>query len=489
MSRASFVITIPNATSSAVRRTPRNVPANTKSISFTLIKSDNAGVTPGAPALYPLTATSPGCVSGGNGITCTIAIQAPLGTDIFEADLYSTTDGSGTKLGGGTVKITVQNNTTNTASLSLFGPVASVVLTTDDTANDGQVPFAVRFLSLLPNITLPGVPTQVVPQSARIFVVALDAQGNQIIAPDTFTTPVTLTVANYVPPSPSSAARRPLIVVNPPAQTYVSLSVQYTFPQGGVTSATTNATTPSIPVLSPADKTVITALGGTLPDDLVVTATVNGTVQASELPFETLISACPAGDVGTPPFNCTLPTPTPSPTPTATPTPPALAWTNPNNYVNFTQVPFSGNASFEAQWVSGQLYTPYTFQVNETTFTGQTITANATSCLPSVATITVAGAPSPSPSPSPTPSPMPTSPTPPPTPTPTPSPTPVTIATSNAQNPQFTIYVPQNPSNVSCMVKATDPSSHEADLTVTITEVGAVIQRHGRQPQSKGVRP
>ncbi|MBV9408863.1 MAG: hypothetical protein JO164_08555, partial [Candidatus Eremiobacteraeota bacterium] len=178
--------------------------------------------------------------------------------------------------------------------------------------------------------------------------------------------------------------------------------------------------------------------------------------------------------------------PTPSPTPTATPTPPALAWANPNNYVNFTQTPPSGNASFEAQWLTGQLYTPYTFQVNETAFTGQTITANATTCYPAIATVTAAGAPSPSPSPSPTPTPASTTP---PTPSPTPTGAPVTTATSSAQNPQFTIYVASNPPNVSCMVKATDPSSHEADLTVTITEVGVVIQRHGRQPQSKGVHP
>lgn len=449
--RASFSITIPKKAGSARGRSPRTIPSGTQSIRFTLVKTDATTSTPVPSPLYPLTPTSPGCVDNGTTITCTLQVAAPVGTDIFVADVYATTDGSGTKLGSGTVRIAVADNAVNTASLSLFGPVAKVVLSSDDIAHDGSPVLAINFLVALPNISLPGT-TEIVPTSARIFVVALDAQGNQIIAPDTFDTPVTLTIARYVP-TPSDRGRRPQIAT--PVQSLASLTVQYAFPQNGVTSASTGAGNASIPVLSPADKTVITALGGPLEGDLVVNASVNGTVQASQLLFLTLPSVCPPGQVGTPPFACAPPTPTPAP----------LAWQNPGNSPNFTPASNGTNAAVDAVLNTASSFTGYTLQLN-TNGIARTVTIDATACYPAIVEVVPATWPSPTPSPLPSPAQG---------PTPTPNPAAYVLHLESI-NPSVTFYWGQTAPAIHCTVTGADDASHQANLDFNFTQGNVTVQ-------------
>ncbi len=389
--RASFSISIPKKVGSAHARSPKTVPSGTQSIRFTLVKTDSTAPTP-ISTLYP-------------------------------AQVYPLT---GTSPGC--------------------------------VDNADQPLLAIDLLSLLPNISLPGS-TQILPTSTRIFVVALDAQGNQIIAPDTFDTPVTLTLRG--PQLVSTGNRRrpqigaPTPPPSPAPQTLVSLSVQYAFPQSGVTSASTDAQNASIPVLSPADKTVITPLGGPIEGDVQVTAGVNGTVQASALFFVSLISVCPAGDVGTAPFNCAPPSPTPFP----------LSWQNPLNNLNFTPAQSGNNAAVDAVLSSTSSFTAYTLQFN-TAAVSRTLTVDATACFPAIAEAAPANQPSPTPSPVSTTIPV---------PSPTPNAAAYVIQLTGA-DPSVTFYWGQTAPAVHCTVKGTDNASHEADLDFNFTQGQITIQ-------------
>lgn len=327
MAPASFTITVPSTSTSALhRRAPRNVPSGTQSISFTLLKTTNTGVTtPQTSPVYPLLATSPGCTTGTGGISCTIQLSAPVGQDIYLAQVFATPDGSGTHIGSGAVLLTVVANATNTASLTLAGPIAAAYVATDDVPipnffSDGTI----LGLSPVANATYN---EQTIPQSARVFVVALDAQGNQIITPDTFDRPVALTLnlvqTGYV--EDALYRRSPQGGGPNDPTTYALLTTTYAFPTGGVTSASTSSGNPSINIESPADQTVITALSTSTGAIISITSAIAGSPQPLSLTYAVVNGTCPSGDTGTPPFSCSGPTPTPtpssSPTPTPTPTP------------------------------------------------------------------------------------------------------------------------------------------------------------------------
>ena len=321
MAPASFSITIPAApaSSSANRRAPRTVPSGTESIKFTLLKTNNAGVTtPQVSPVYPLLASSPGCTSGTGGISCVIQLQAPVGTNIYLAEVFATPDGSGTHIGSGAVLLTVVANATNSASLTLAGPIAKAYVATDDAPvpnffSDGPT----LGLSPLSGVTYNG---QSIPTSARVFVVALDAAGNQIISPDTFNQPVTLTL-NYIQTGyveDATLRRSPQGGNGGPTDptTYALLSTTYAFPSGGVTSASTSSGNPSIQIESPADQTVITPLSTSTGALISITAAIGGTAQTLNLTYAILNGSCPSGETGTPPFSCLGPTPSPTPSPT-----------------------------------------------------------------------------------------------------------------------------------------------------------------------------
>jgi hypothetical protein len=483
--RATFSIRIPKTGTQSAGRAPRAVPPGTKSIKFTLIKTDNPSTPAGGSVTYPvfpLTASSPGCTDNGTFLTCTLQVTAPLGTDIFIADVYGTTDGSGTKLGSGTVRMVVIENATNTASLTLAGPVAAVVLSTDDFTVVNNVVVPIAYLTTIADTQLPGSQSTI-PQSARIFVVALDNAGNQIIAPDTFDTPVTLTLAPNTFDNTAGALRKQLgtrrpSTAPPPPQTIAQITVTYAFPQGAVTSAATSATVATVAVQSPADRIVVAPAGTTTDvQTFLVTATVNNAVQTTKLIFATEPNACPAGDVGAPPFGCALVvTPTPSPAP--------LAWTNDQTYSNFTQPPFSGDASFQAAFDPSQDFLEYQFELDTRGVTRNFI-VDATTCEPYMLLVNLASQPAPSPSPSPFPSSSPSaSPSAGPSATPSPSPTPNPgsyTVTGTAANPEIAFYVRPLPPAGTCVAKGRDGVGHEADLTFSFTQGNLIIQRRSHR--------
>lgn len=183
--RANVSITVPGTgTASNGRRGAQNVGVGTTSIQFTLLQTSSSVATP-APQIFGLLATSPGCVTISGNIQCTLGVNAPIGNDVFLAQTYNV---SGGLTGSGAVQLSVAQNTVNTASLTLSGQVATVYLADSN------------FLQYLGNYeesksrrgaqakvaSLPTV-TQM-----QIFVIAQDNQGNIILNPSIFTTPVYL---------------------------------------------------------------------------------------------------------------------------------------------------------------------------------------------------------------------------------------------------------------------------------------------------------
>ena len=225
----AMTILIPKAkTTSSNKRSPEYIDANSQSITMTLLSIDGTTVTNAtAQGPYNLTpASNPNCVAGAAGTTCTLSVSAPVGTDIFLATTYSAVNAGGTPLGSGAVKFTVTQNTRNVASLSLTGPVSSVQVVSgtatlyngnpvqssnsnssaahraDWASANARAAAALSIASAQRSIaamrspqtiaTSPPTSAPAVALTSRLFVIALDAAGNQIINPTTFDIPITL---------------------------------------------------------------------------------------------------------------------------------------------------------------------------------------------------------------------------------------------------------------------------------------------------------
>lgn len=150
----AFTITVPAAVTSAAR-SPKYVSASTQSVS--VVETD--GAASASPAVVQNTTPgSPNCTSAGSGTSCTITVQANVGSDSFAVKTYDQTNAGGNLLSSGTVSGTVVAGQANTFPLVLGGTVAS--------------------LSLIAANAYPQVGT-----STTISPAAKDADGNTIIGP------------------------------------------------------------------------------------------------------------------------------------------------------------------------------------------------------------------------------------------------------------------------------------------------------------------
>ena len=330
---------IPSTTAASNHRSKRSVAANTQSITFTLAQTTATGATTGiASSPFALTAGSPGCVSATGGLQCTISVNAVIGTDVYTVATYSSTNAAaGTENGSGAFSIVVQANQANTASLTLNGAVASVILTS-------ALPPASTY-----GYAVLGLPGQTaLPTSAQIYPIALDSSGNIILSPDTYSTPITLELvdANYdddaVARGPGAAGRlrRTLGAGLPPP--YGQLTVTYASydPVSGTATASAAAGQFSVLVYSPGD---IVTLSTTAAD--VYSEPYSSYVEEYIGVFGTISGGSPSSSnyydlppdqiaVAVAPLVSASPSPpaltftgyavaTPEPTPSAVPSPPA----------------------------------------------------------------------------------------------------------------------------------------------------------------------
>lgn len=160
----AFSIKIPPAVSTAAR-SPKYVSASTQSVS--IVETD--GTATPSPAVVANTApTSPNCTTASGTTTCTISVNANVGTDSFLVKTYDQPNAAGNLLSSGTVHGTVVSGQANSFPLTLNGAVASIAL----------------------------VAAEAYPQvaaSTTISAQAKDADGNTIIG--TYDSPIALTTS------------------------------------------------------------------------------------------------------------------------------------------------------------------------------------------------------------------------------------------------------------------------------------------------------
>jgi len=291
-SAARLSLTIPNSTTAAsFTRQAKTIAATTNGVVVTLVKSDNTSAA-FAPVTFDVSASSTLCTTSGTGRSCSLTIAAPIGNDIFTVDTFSSaTAASGTKSGSGVFKMSVVQNAANSASVTIGGPIASALL--------------ISSVGSYASFSTPNSPSTPYPTSARIYVVGLDTAGAVILAPDTFTSPVTLTIGNAYG---GAANRHPQFSGPTPTPTPISTpaAILSVTPVGGTTTST-SAGVSSISVNSPSDVVTITTQAIYGSATLQVTASVATSAPAPYNSGNALI------------FNVYGPYPTPAPTPAPTP--------------------------------------------------------------------------------------------------------------------------------------------------------------------------
>jgi len=381
---ATFKITIPPATSaSSNHRSKKNVAAGTQSIVFTLTQSSTAGATLGVPSTpYALTASTPGCSSSTSGLQCSIGINAVVGTDVYTVTTYSSTNATpGTQLGSGAFAITVQANQQNTASLTLSGNVASVLMTSNIAYQYGSVEGIYAY-----GLTL-GLPNQTaLPSSGRLYAIAIDNQGNTILSPETYNAPIYVSLLAYSY-SESSIARgiHPLSVKPEQVESpiYGQISVTYDSGDGAPYAGTTATTDPTtgiytLPVYSPQDVITVSTTANdeyTAPsiyEDIYAYGATTGTVPSSLPTGLSLVEIEIFPDLMASPS----PLPSPSPSPSPSPAPSSAPLTDSGSTLAVNQ---TGAASFT---------------VTELGYTGSyTVTSDNTAAVTANSPVTAAGYP------------------------------------------------------------------------------------------------
>jgi hypothetical protein len=206
-----FSITVPAKTgTSSTKRSAQFVDPNTQSIELTLLQNNGVAASGAAQGPFNLSSGSAGC-TGTSSLVCTFSISAPIGNDVFLANTFSGLNGVGA-LGSGAIALSVVQNSTNTASLTLTGPVQSILVVSNNAANsdtlwNGVEPFlaitaaqwnaqtfskarshAQRVKPLLISTPAPIL-------SERLFLIAQDTTGSVILNPTTYNQPITLTLA------------------------------------------------------------------------------------------------------------------------------------------------------------------------------------------------------------------------------------------------------------------------------------------------------
>jgi hypothetical protein len=152
----AFTISVP-------ARTTNYVSASTKSVS--IVETDGTA-SPSPAVVQNTTPGSSNCTTSGGATTCTISVNANVGSDTFLVKTFDQPDGAGNVLSSGTVQGTVVSGQANSFPLTLSGAVASITL----------------------------IPADAYPQVAgttTITAQAKDAGGNTIIG--TYDSPITLT--------------------------------------------------------------------------------------------------------------------------------------------------------------------------------------------------------------------------------------------------------------------------------------------------------
>lgn len=157
-SSAVFKLSIPARTTA---HSPHYVSPNTQSLTI--------AVNGAAPSVTQnVTSASGGCASSGGGITCSVPVTAPVGSDTFTVTLYSGTNAGGSKLATGSVTAMIGSAPTS-VDITLDGVVDSVTITLGN-----------------------NMPTAGSAATIPVTVTAKDASGATIISPGGYSPAIAL---------------------------------------------------------------------------------------------------------------------------------------------------------------------------------------------------------------------------------------------------------------------------------------------------------
>lgn len=284
---AAFTITVPPQVNAGTRRAPKYISPNSQSISIAVsgeALNTVANLTPGSPDCSSGTSTSTKRTPAGGsaGLTCTIDVTAPIGTDTFTLKIYSGTNGTGQVLATASVTKSITDKTPITVTMN--GVSASVTIAL-------------------------GNASPLVGQSAAIpvTVTALDPSGAVILSPGTYDTPIALT--------DSDASGHTSLSTNSVAGPGASVTLNYDG-SAAVTSAVISAqSTSEITSVTPAVLRPANAQNG---GGGVGVVTLDGEVYA-EVPSASGLIQVPLTSNGA--LVTTPPSPAPSAAPTSIPNP------------------------------------------------------------------------------------------------------------------------------------------------------------------------
>ena len=169
----SFAVKIQNATRTTARHLAYVSP-NTGSIAFTL-SSVNGKATGGTdPTIAAISDSAPGCARSSSALTCTVAVPAPAGNDLFAVATYRSKTASGPILASATIAAVVTQGSKAKVAIDLNGVPASVS-------------FSPARLPLVADGAVHRVP---------VVINAIDASGATIVGSSAYQSPVSLQIQN-----------------------------------------------------------------------------------------------------------------------------------------------------------------------------------------------------------------------------------------------------------------------------------------------------
>ena len=179
---ASFTFLLPFQRTANINRKAMYISPSTQSVTVTLLTVN--GSAPGTPvnATINIGAMQPGCTPTGAQVSCDLSVAIPLGSDTFSVTAFSGLNAIGTSLGTTTVPYTLYANAANHVTLTLSGTIASLYLFAPQLTSCGDCG---------PSWLAP--PGYGPLSSALLIPIPLDAGGNQIVLPGTYSSPITFT--------------------------------------------------------------------------------------------------------------------------------------------------------------------------------------------------------------------------------------------------------------------------------------------------------
>ena len=169
---ASFSIKVPASVAGPNARRGKYIPANAGSVRVSVTSVNGAAPNPAIPdIIQAISPTATGCTMASGNLVCTVTAIVPVGQVALTVTIYQSGNGTGTPLATNVVNVTINASGTSVVAVTLGGVPSTIQL-------GGQL---------------------VVPADGAIHTLPLnvsvqDASGATIIAPGTYSVPITLAI-------------------------------------------------------------------------------------------------------------------------------------------------------------------------------------------------------------------------------------------------------------------------------------------------------